>query len=49
MVQDALNHYVDGSFHVIHKQGNPDIGIVGTGLHGTTIMSPDSVTKGGYP
>jgi hypothetical protein len=49
MVQDALNHFVDGSFLVIHKQGNPAMGIVGTGMHGTAMTSPDSVTKGAYP
>ena len=49
MVQDALNHFVDGSFLVIHKQGNPAMGIVGTGMYGTTMTSPDSVTRGAYP
>jgi hypothetical protein len=39
-----MSHYVDGSFHVIHKQEIPPMGIVGTGMLGT-MMSPESMNK----
>ena len=39
-----MSHYVDGSFHVIHKQEIPVMGIVGTGMLGT-VMSPEDMNK----